>query len=164
MIRDVNNSDLDKALRRLRNRLTKLPATTDRPIARRNARRSVLSAMSLLRAAVDRLYPAIVERKEVVRLKTTKGRLDRIRKAGWRDVPGDPEDIAQYAAAGVRVRRIVIKDPVGPLQPRDYVTRTFWFVPGWAAAIGSDKHRELAEAKRSRTAQRAALAAEALTT
>jgi hypothetical protein len=159
VIRNLANVDLDKGLKRLRARLRKLDGTENRPIARRNARRQVLSALSLMRAAVDRLYPAIIERKEVVRLKTTKGRLDRIRRAGWRDVGANA--IAQYAGAGVRVRRVVIKDPVVGGTP---VERVYWFAPRWAVAIGPNKHRELVEAKRSRTAQRAALVVEALTT
>lgn len=157
-IRPTHHAALDQALRNLRNALVKLDGTAERYRSRRNGRSRALTALRRMRAVMDETYPAIVLAKEKHRLKTTKGRLDRIRREGWKDVFGE-RDIANYAAAGVRVRKAVINDLVANGTP---IKRTYWFVPAWAKAIGADHPTELRAAKRSRIAQRAALATAAL--
>lgn len=156
------DTDLDKALRRLRSRLRKLPATEGRPLARRNARRAVLSAMSLMRAAVDRLYPRLVvgAGKPKTRL-TVRGRQERLKRRGLRYVTDS--DAGHYAMAGVPVTRLkykVVRNAGTALETVDTVIDLY--VPGWAVAIGLYKPSQLRAAKRSRTLQRAALATAAL--
>jgi len=80
----MNRWTFDKYQGRLTRELRKLERTTvDQPIARRNARKRVLTAMRSLRAAVDEAFPPIVDRTGVKRLKTFAGRLARMKKAGW---------------------------------------------------------------------------------
>jgi hypothetical protein len=157
-IRPTHHAVLDKALRNLRNALVKLDGTADRYQARRNGRNRALTALRRMRTALDESYPSITITREKKRLKTTKGRLDRARREGWADVYGD-HDIAAYAAAGVRVKKITVKDLIGG---GEFITRTYWFVPAWAKAIGWQKPSELRAAKRSVTLKRAALATQAL--
>ena len=174
MIRDLTNDALNTALRRVRNELLKCDGTADRPQARKNARRRTLSAMRLLRAALDREYPAIVERKEVVR-RDPQARMRALRKAGWIETGADTA--GRYASAGVVVKRVAWKIRTENPQPAKYVpgrghvaqpsiwyvnTREHLFVPGWAAAIGPDNPTRLRQAKRSNIVKRAVLAAKAL--
>ncbi|HEV3059602.1 MAG TPA: hypothetical protein VGY48_15235 [Vicinamibacterales bacterium] len=154
-------------LKRIERELRKLEATTaERPIARRNARRRVLSAMRVLRKVIDAEYPAIVDRTGVKRLKTFAGRLARAKKAGWRQIPGDhlaARDVANYVAAGVRVKKLEHTDDGDEARGRAGEHHVAWLVPAWAAAIGPQDVPALRRARRSVKARRSAVVAEALT-
>lgn len=174
MIRDVENSSINEALRRLRNELAKCDGTEGRTQARRNARRRTLTAMRSLRAALDREYPAIVERKEVVR-RDPQARMKAVRRAGW--IETGVNEAGRYGAAGVAIKRVAWKiqkeNPQEPVyvkgrgwvkqKPIVYVQRhEHLFVPPWAAAIGPDNPTRLRQAKRSNIVKRAVLAEKAL--
>ncbi len=92
-------TQFDDYLNGIRRELVKLEKSPGTPLARRNARRRVLSAARLLRAAVDREYPSIIERAGVKRLKTFNGRKERLERAGWEIIW--PKLIPSYVAAGV---------------------------------------------------------------
>jgi hypothetical protein len=130
-------------LAKLRRSLARLPATADRPIARRNARKLVLSALRIIRAKLDREFPAIVVTRATRRSSDPRARERRLLHAGWRRAD---ELAGEYAAAGVPVRAVPVQNG-----------NALW-IPGWAAAIGPNPTK-LRAAKRSVTLQRAALAA-----
>jgi hypothetical protein len=132
----------DKGLWKLRSALKRLDGTEDRPIARRNARARVLGSMRLIRAVLNREYPAIKVAKTVVRLKTDRGRLDRLTRAGWKLVM----NASSYAAAGVPVRELWLTAEMRSASTSNHRL----FVPDWAVAIGPDKPAQLRAAKRSR--------------
>jgi hypothetical protein len=159
MIRPIDVPRLDAALKDLRNMLDGLGGTEDRPRARKNGRARALTALRRVRLALDATYPTLkVARGQPRRLLTARGRLDRLRRDGWKDVFGD-SDAAKFASAGVRVRRIVVEHAApGTASTK----RTYYFVPAWAHAIGSGHSTALREAKRSKKLRDAALAAEAL--
>jgi len=153
-VKTTGNKDFDTWLARLRGRLRKLATTTaDDPAGRRRGRRGALSALSLLRAAMDRQFPAIIVKRKFTRLKTFDGRAARLKKAGW--VMVDRDVTPGYAAAGIAVKRLEHTE-------KGRGTNIGWFVPGWAYAIaGNGAHRfqrELRAAKKSLTEKRAALA------
>lgn len=167
---------IDKGLGRLRRELLRLASSlADKPIARRNARRRVLSSMRLLRAAVDREYPAVIVAKERKR-RAPQDRMRVLTKAGWKIASA--EVVAVCAAEGITVKRVVWNDYemrtpapyyvsgkgwVTPAPTRRLLhTATRYFIPGWAAAIGTDDLAHLRAAKRSRIMRHAALAAQAL--
>lgn len=156
-IKATGDAKLDERLRNLRATLRKLGGTDARPVARRNARKGVLSALRALRADVDERWPAIIERKNVQRLKTYAGRLARLTRKGWETC--DVRDAALFATAGVPVRKVHGYNRGDPT-----VSTTTLVVPGWAAAIGPDHPTQLRAAKRSTMEKRAALAADALRT
>lgn len=129
-----------------------------------HARRArALAALRALRAAVD-TFPVPIVRKKGVRLKTFEGRVERLRRAGWRST----DSAQEYAAAGVPVRRVAALDrralrrKAAGKNGDDVETRTEFFVPAWAAAIGHDKPSALRAAKGNLAAQREALAVAAL--
>jgi hypothetical protein len=136
----TSNPVLDKAVARLAKALRSCQGTADRPRARKSARARSLSALRLVRAALDREFPSIVVRGTVTRLKTVRGREERLAAAGWRRTD---ELAGAYAAAGVPVKRIRWKDLSGRSE------ESLW-VPDWAAAIGPDKPTQLRAAKKSR--------------
>lgn len=169
------HAPLDKRLRTLKASLRKLYlAGPDRPIARRNARRRVLSALRLMRATVDECFPAIVERTEPRARKTGDKRVKELEKAGW--VEEQASVATRFAAAGVPVKHVKWKTTATVLGERKYVPGKGWvqdqhervdhhdvfLVPEWAAAIGHDKPTALRAAKKSITLRKAALSAEGL--
>ena len=156
-IRSTNNAALDDALRQLRNALVKCDGTADRRIARNNARAKALTALRRMRKTLDETYPAIRLVTTRVRLKTDRGRLERLRRAGWKDVFGE-KDAARFAASGVPIKRIRLKQ----VDAKGEEYSEYFFAPAWAVAIGSDHPSELREAKRSIRMRKAAIAAEAL--
>ena len=129
--------------------------------SRRNARQRVFNQLRALRAQFEEAWPALPREKPISRtvLKTARGKLERLRREGWKDWLGE-SDIAKFAAAGVRVRRVVVK---GDEDRANRFDRVYYFVPAWAAAIGPNKPSELRAAKKSVTLRKAALVAEALT-
>lgn len=166
---------LDKSLKTLRRTLCKLYLTTsDRPIARRNARRRVLTALRKMREVVDESFPAIVERAAPKAKKTGEKRVEALEKAGW--VRQGSIAAARFAGAGVPVKHVKWKTTAIVAGERKYIPRKGWvqdqhtrgdnheaiLVPAWAAAIGPDKPSELRAAKKSVTLRKAALVAEAL--
>lgn len=157
MIRPTRNAVLDDALRALRNALVKCDGTADRRIARNNARSKALAALRRMRKVLDETYPPIRLVTSRKRLKTTKGRLERLRRAGWRDVFGETE-IARYASYGIPIKRVKLSDE----DRSGEFEREYFFAPAWAVAIGLDHPTQLRQAKRSVTARRAAIAAEVL--
>lgn len=153
-------TQFDDQLKRLRGELRKLEST-ETPIARRNARARVLTTARMLRAAVDKLYPPIIDRTGVKRLKTFAGRLARSEKAGWVQTNGI--DAGYYAAAGVRIIRLEHTDDGDESRGRPGEHHAAWLVPRWAKAIGLDKAR-LRAAKKSLKLRNAALVSQALAT
>lgn len=147
----------DKHLRKLHAALRTLDGTEDRLIARRNARRRVWSALRAIRATVDAEYPAYPARRATCRL-TPQGRIARLQRAGWTDVSASVA--GAFAAAGVRVRRVVVQGGVGGTAP--YVRSTRYYVPEWAYAIGPGHPARLRAAKRSAVERRVAIATAAL--
>lgn len=153
-MKTTGNSDFDKGLKRLRTRLAQLARTTaEDPSGRRRGRRGALSALSLLRAAMDRQFPAIIVKRKFVRLKTFEGRAARLKKAGWTMVSSDV--IPGYATAGVTAKRLEHVE-------KGRGTHVGWFIPTWAVAIAGTEpvrfQKELRAAKKSVTEKRAALA------
>ena len=166
---------LNKSLKTLRRTLRKLYLTTsDRPIARRNARRRVLTALRKMREVVDESFPAIVERSAPKARKTGEARVEALEKAGW--VRQGSIAAARFAGAGVPVKHVKWKTRAIVAGERKYVPRKGWvtkqstrvdnhetaFVPAWAHAIGPDKPSALRAAKKSVTLRKAALVAGAL--
>lgn len=151
--------EFDDYLKRLRRELRKLEGT-ESPIARRNARKRVLTAMRTLRASVDTEYPAIVDRTGVKRLKTFAGRLARLKRAGWVELR-EEADAGHWAAAGVRVVKLEHVDDGDEKNGRPGVYHVAWLIPLWARAIGLDKAL-LNKAKKSRKIRNAAVTAMAL--
>lgn len=141
----------DDQLSRVRHELRRLERTPGTPMARRNARRRVLTAMRSLRAALDTEYPPIVDRTGVKRLKTPEGRIARLKRAGWREV--DYTRAQQFALEGIRPKKIRIEDGVNSYNK--------YFLPLWAVAIGVVPAR-LREAKKSRKVRDAAITVMAL--
>lgn len=162
---------VEKALRRLRQALRTLGGTEGRPVARRNARGRVLTALRLVRAALDKEAPAL--RKAPTRNRTIrrdpKGYVDqkiaRLRKADWREV--SQSDAIAFAAAKAPMTRVAgkIQARVSPSAKRLGATAYQWvdlcFVPVWALAVGPDP-KAIRGAKRSITERRHALAVAAL--
>lgn len=138
----TNNSALDKALARVYKALRTCQGTEERPQARRSARARSLSALRLVRAALDREFPSIVVRGTVTRLKTFNGRCARLERSGWRLI-NSYVSAGNFAAAGVRVQKIEHKDPDGSMH-------FAWFAPDWAVAIGPSDTAKLRAAKKSR--------------
>lgn len=149
------HTSLRKALIRVRGAMRGLSGTADRPLARRNARKRILAALTYTRNVVDREFPALTQRKTGKRLKTFEGR--RARLKGY--VPTHKEAIPHYAEAGVPVRHIKHREEG---KGGTYTIREGWFVPQWAAAIGPGNTTALRSAKRSVQAQRAAMASRAM--
>lgn len=169
----TNNLVLDESLVRVRKALRRLVASpTDNPRKRKNARRVALGALRLLRAAMDREFPAIIVKGEVKR-RTPDQRIAALKKAGWVQV----ERIAPvYALVKIPVKRVgwTVKRTIpsesvyvqrkGWVTPKPQVTKTkheAFFIPAWVAAVGLDIN-EIRAAKRSWMAQRAALSAQAM--
>lgn len=152
-------TQFDDHLQRLRRELRKLEGT-ETPIARRNARKRVLTAMRNLRAAVDKSYPAIVDRTGVVRLKTFAGRLARAKKAGWVELEHSA-DAGLWSAMGVPIKRLTHVDGGDEVRGRAGEYHEAWLIPNWSSAIGLDRAR-LRAAKKSRKLRAAALVAQAL--
>ena len=156
----MDTKKLDAAIHMLRWQIARLAGTEDRPQARKNGRTRALAALRRVRTALDEAYPGITVVRERPRLKTAKGRLDRLKRAGWREIYIDQAgSMARYAAAGVRVKHIEIKHGQDGKSP---VTRSYYFIPAWAMAIGPDHPTALREAKKSKKLRDAARAAEAL--
>ena len=164
---DLAHAPLDKRLRTLKASLRKLYlAGPDRPIARRNARHRVLSAMRLLRATVDECFPAIVERSEPRARKTGRKRFEHLKKTGWVEVT--PQIATAFAAAGVTIRYVTWEEEKvvtrgWPLKRVvEKINQRVALVPKWANAIGADKPTALRAAKKSITLRKAALSVEGL--
>ncbi len=147
---------LDQALGKLARALRGLDGTEGRPIARRNARRRVLTAARALRGQVDERWPAIVQRAGVQRL-TPETRRRRLLAAGWVERPSP--DVAAFATAGVPIR--CVKETVTTTnamgQPVKRQTARY-YVPSWADAIGTGNPARLRAAKRSTNEQKIARA------
>lgn len=154
-------TNFDDHLQRLRRELRKLEGTST-PIARRNARARVLSAARLLRAAIDKSYPPIIDRTGVKRLKTFAGRLARLKKAGWVQMPSSA-DLGHWAAAGVSVKKLEHTDDGDESRGIPGEHHVAWLIPRWANAIGLRK-AHLRMALKSRKIRNAAIVAEALAT
>lgn len=167
---------LNKSLKTLRRTLRALYLTTsDRPIARRNARRRVLTALRKMREVVDESFPAIVKRAAPQARKTGEARVKALEKAGWSVVNANVA--AAFGAAGVPLKRVAWKTERELASHSTYVPRKGWvykrrtepeyhavlLAPEWAVAIGSNKPSELRAAKKSVALRKAALVAEALT-
>ena len=160
----TGNETLDESSRRLVKALRTLLGTHDRPIARRSARRRSLIALRLVRAAMDREFPAIKKSREGVKRLTPEGRVARMRRKGWHAI--DIVAAGAYAALGITVKRVAwttqqkyqngVKNGVPQYRLGNPEPHEILFVPGWAHAIGLDPSR-LRAAKHSRKAQQAAL-------
>ncbi len=131
--------------------IRRLDKTADRPLARRNARRCVLSALRAVRAQVDRDFPALAVAKAPRRKglraagPNQHNTVERVmRGRGW--VPVGQYNLAEWMAAGVRLRFV----------------RGHIFAPSWAVAIGVNNPGQIRAAKKSVKLRRAALAAAAL--
>jgi hypothetical protein len=131
--------NFDKHIKKLRRVLRTLDGTTDRPIARRNARKRVLGALRGLRGVVDAEYPAIISREGVERL-TWEGRRNRLIRSDWESV--DSKLAGKYAAESVTVKRLQGKSKTG-------VRFDELFIPGWAHTIGIDNLVPLRKAVKS---------------
>ena len=140
----TDDADFDAELRKLAAGVRGLEGTEDRPIARRNARQRVLRELRKLRTLLDTKAPAIIKRGRAGRLKTFEGRAARLKRIGW--IPTSPHVVAEFAAAGVRVRRIRIRVKSGDLE----TTQEQLFLPAWAIAIGADSPTKLRQAKKDR--------------
>jgi len=168
-------------LKHIERELRKLEATTaERPIARRNARRRVLSAMRTLRKAIDAEYPAIVDRTGVKRA-DHKTRIKRLKATGWREVAA--EAAGRYAALGVTIKRVAWKERTTSQGAASYVNGVGWvmpkpethvvpherlFAPTWAVAIAKGHGfvggaAEIRRALSNVKARRSAVVADALT-
>lgn len=169
------HAPLDKRLRTLKGSLRKLYLTTqDRPIARRNARRRVLSALRLMRTTVDEHFPAIVERSAPRERKSPEQRIKALEKAGW--IRHSTTSLGAYAAAGVPIKHFKWKVVTESQSPGTYVKGKGWvhgttkntvthevhLIPRWAYVIGPDKPTELRAAKKSMKLRKAALVVEGL--
>lgn len=165
----TDNDVLDETVRRLCKALRTLNNTTDRPIARRSARRRSLTALRLVRAAMDREFPAIKKSREGVKRLTPEGRVARMKRKGWQTV--NTETAGAYAACGITVKRIAwttrekfqrgFKNGVPRYRLGEPEEHELLFVPAWARAIGLEPSR-LRAAKKSRKTQQAALTVHAL--
>ncbi len=138
-------------LKALARAIKRLDDTADRPQARRNGRRRVLSALRAVRAQVDREFPVLAvakrQQKKGIRAlgSNQHNSLDRVmRGRGWVNVGRDAA--VGWLAAGVRLRSV-----------RGHV-----YAPSWAVAIGAENPGQIRTAKKSVKARRAALAAAAL--
>lgn len=151
--------DFDDRLKHVARELRKLEGT-ETPIARRNARKRVLTAMRGLRGALDKAYPPIVDRTGVTRLKTFAGRLARMKKAGWVELEHSA-DAGLRVAMGVAVKRLTHTDDGDEVRGRAGEYHEAWLIPAWAKAIGHNKAR-LREAQKSRKVRAVAIVAEAL--
>lgn len=138
----TNNPALDKAMARVYKALRTCQGTEERPQARRSARARSLSALRLVRAALDREFPSIVVRAGVTRLKTFEGRVARLERAGWKMIEGSIA-AGHFAAAGVPIKQLIHRIPNGGHQGA-------WFAPDWAHAIGIADPAKLRAAKKSR--------------
>lgn len=143
-----------RLLRKLDKAISSLDGTSERMIARRNARARVLAALRAVRAHVDREFPAIVSRVGTTRL-TYEGRRARLVRKGW--ARSTPEAAGFFAAAGVTVKFIRGKDRAG-----NDMTDGPW-VPKWAKVIGHTNQAQLRAAQKSVKIRQAVLAADALT-
>lgn len=154
----MTKTQFDDNLRRIARELRKLEGT-ETPIARRNARKRVLTSMRALRGAVDEAFPAIIDRTGVKRLKTFAGRLARLKKAGWVEI--ESADAGLWSALGVSIKRLThVDDGDGSRNlPGEY--HEAWLIPRWAEAVGRDRAR-LREAKKSVKIRNAAIVAAAL--
>lgn len=141
-------TSFDKQLKKLRASLLKLDGTSDRPIARRNARKRVLGALRSIRGAVDTLYPAIVSREGTKRL-TPEGRLKRLRR-DWISISSG--QAGPYAACGIPVKRIMEGGANDGTEPFPV-----FYVPRWAHHIGYDAPSKLKRAKKDIVYRRALL-------
>lgn len=164
--------DIDSTIRVFHRLVAKLPATADRPIARRNARKRVLASLWKLRALVDEAYPAIVNRSEPRTRRSPQERAKALERAGWVRTSA----AGHYAAAGVPIKRVAWTEVHESQSPPSYVARKGWvrgttrsvvkhealFIPKWASVIGHDKPTELRAAKKSMKLRKAALVVEAL--
>lgn len=139
----TNNQALDKALARAAKALRTCQGTEERPQARRSARARSLSALRLVRAALDREFPSIVVRGTVTRLKTFEGRVARLERAGWKMIIEGSIAAGYFAAAGVPIKQLTHRNPNGGHQGA-------WFAPDWAHAIGIADSAKLRAAKKSR--------------
>ncbi len=151
---------LDQKVKRIAKAVKGLASTADRPIARRNARARVLSALRAVRNHIDAEFPALVAREGVKRL-TPQGRIARLKRQGWvqlDDVLGGSRIAGQFALYGVPIKTVKVSNPQ---QDGTTIVQTFWFIPAWADVIGVHP-TQLRAAVRSRTVRNAALAADAL--
>lgn len=150
----------DTALRDLARAIRRLEGTEERKIARRNARRAALKELRHVRALLDEKAPAIVERREVKR-RGPGSRIKTLQREGW--IAVDAAEAGQFAAAGVRVRRVAWKTQTETARPATYINGHGWkaqppvvttskeeslFVPRWAIAIGPGNPTKLRAAKK----------------
>lgn len=135
----LGRQHFDDLLKPLRRALRTLPGTSDRPIARRNARRRVLTAVRAIRATVDREYPAIIVRGKVTRLKTVRGQHERAVRRGLAAI--ENTFVLAFLAAGVKPIRREFRE--------GSKTWATWYVPSWAKAIGTHNPALLRRAKKS---------------
>ena len=147
-------SYFDSYIKRLSRDLRKLEASAVDVSKRKRSRSRVLASLRLLRAAVDREYPAIIERnKSAPRLKTFEGKLQRAQKSGWRSVGAF--EASTFAAEGIKVKRIS-----GEL--RGGGTNSVFLAPSWAVVAKVQGIAELRAAKKNRVVRKSVLASAAL--
>ena len=140
---------LEQRLKKLTKACAGLIGTEERPIARRNARARVLSALRAVRSHVDEVYPAIVKREGTKRL-TVEGRIARLKRKGMVEVSATAKDLA---LRGVKIHTIVVRNPQDKNPPL-FVERHF--APRWALELWkSQRHDDLRRAAKDKTFRRA---------
>ncbi len=147
---------LDQKLKKLAKACDGLTSTEERPIARRNARARVLSALRAVRAHVDATYPPIVDRTGTKRL-TPQGRMDRLKRRGFVQVTMNVA--ATLTLAGVKIHTVRVKNIQQQGNYPIIVER--YFAPRWA--VHAETHYGVEELRRQvkNKTRRLALQAEA---
>ncbi len=146
---------LDQKLKKLAKVCDGLSSTEERPIARRNARARVLSALRAVRAHVDATYPPIVDRTGTRRL-TPQGRMDRLKRRGFVQVTMSVA--ATLTLAGVKIHTVRVPNVQ---QSSATITVERYFAPRWA--VYAETHYGVEELRRQvkNKSRRLALQAEA---
>ena len=136
----MNTEDRARSLSRALRRLARAPG----PIAVRNARRAVFSALRNLRAAVDVDYPAPRREMRSHRRRRSVDAVGRdLIRDGWVSVP-QASTLATLSSAGIKTRWA------------DVAGRTL-MAPGWAVTIAKCSPRELRRAARNPSERKAIL-------
>lgn len=133
-----------KCMRELNQALVRLYPDQGR-VARRNARKRVLQALSDLRKAIDAEYPAIRKepRKRLKPINAVRRKIAKLTERGYAAMAGlsvalAPEQLAQWAELGIRVHTVRF-----PGQNKNNPV----FVPLWA--VMAKDERELRRCMRS---------------
>lgn len=124
-------------------------------IARRNARRRILSALARVRRALDTEAPAIRAAPSKRRAnRTIHERMRDLERDGWQELgPNDATVLARCAVAGIKPRVFDVPVSKGVTRPRS-------FLPAWAVQIAQKivDPSKLLEARRSATVRAGLLA------